>query len=148
MIGGTTHARAHPSGAPPAPPPPGPGTDRRPNERQLQAMSASAVDTPGAFSHEALFYAGPDDFAGQLAAFVREGVAAGEPVLVMVTADKIELLRSALGADADGVLFVDMAEAGRNPGRIISAWSDFARDHVEAGRRLRGIGETNWGGRG
>jgi anti-sigma regulatory factor (Ser/Thr protein kinase) len=110
-------------------------------------MSASAVDTPGAFSHEALFYAGPDDFAGQLAAFVREGVAAGEPVLVMVTADKIELLRSALGADADGVLFVDMAEAGRNPGRIISAWSDFARDHVEAGRRLRGIGEPIWADR-
>jgi anti-sigma regulatory factor (Ser/Thr protein kinase) len=68
-------------------------------------------------------------------------------VLVMVTADKIELLRAELGADADRVTFADMAEAGRNPARIISAWSDFAADHLAEGRPLRGIGEPIWAGR-
>jgi anti-sigma regulatory factor (Ser/Thr protein kinase) len=100
-----------------------------------------------AFSHEALFYAGARDFVRQLAPFVRDGVAAGEPVLVMVTADKIELLRTELGEDAGHVLFADMAEAGRNPGRIISAWSDFAAANAASGARMRGIGEPIWAGR-
>ena len=100
------------------------------------------------FSHEVLFYSGPRDFASRVGAFVREGVTAGEPVLVMVTADRIELLRDELGpADAVRVTFVDMGEAGRNPGRIISAWADFAADHLAAGRTLRGVGEPIWVGR-
>jgi anti-sigma regulatory factor (Ser/Thr protein kinase) len=102
---------------------------------------------PDRFSHEALFYAGPRDFALRTAAFVRGGLPAGEPVLVMVTADKIDLLRAELGPDADRVRFEDMGEAGRNPGRIISAWADFAEAHLAEGRRLRGIGEPIWAGR-
>jgi anti-sigma regulatory factor (Ser/Thr protein kinase) len=99
------------------------------------------------FSHEVVFYAGAADFAARTAGFVRQGVEAGEPVLVMVTADKIELLRAELGEAADGVSFVDMGEAGRNPGRIISAWADYAADHLAEGRPLRGIGEPIWAGR-
>ena len=102
---------------------------------------------PARFSHEALFYAGPRDFAQRTAAFVRGGLPAGEPVLVMVTADKIDLLRTELGPDADRVQFEDMGEAGRNPGRIISAWADFAEGHLANGRRLRGVGEPIWAGR-
>jgi anti-sigma regulatory factor (Ser/Thr protein kinase) len=107
----------------------------------------AVADTPLRFSHEALLYAGHREFAERCAAFVREGLDAGEPVLVMVTADKIELLRAELGESADRVSFVDMAEAGRNPGRIISAWGDFAAEHLAQGRRLRGIGEPIWAGR-
>jgi anti-sigma regulatory factor (Ser/Thr protein kinase) len=99
------------------------------------------------FSHEVVFYAGAGDFAARTAGFVRQGVAAGEPVLVMVTADKIELLKADLGEVADRVTFVDMGEAGRNPGRIISAWADFAAGHLAEGRTLRGIGEPIWAGR-
>jgi anti-sigma regulatory factor (Ser/Thr protein kinase) len=80
-------------------------------------------------------------------AFIREGLAAGEPVLVMVPGDKGELLRGELGAEADRVCIVDMREAGRNPGRIISAWSDFAAEHKAGGGRLRGIGEPIWAAR-
>jgi anti-sigma regulatory factor (Ser/Thr protein kinase) len=99
------------------------------------------------FSHEVMFYAGRREFAERCAAFIREGLAADEPVLVMVTADKIDLLRAELGADADRVSFADMADAGRNPARIISAWSDYAADHLATGRPLRGIGEPIWAGR-
>jgi anti-sigma regulatory factor (Ser/Thr protein kinase) len=99
------------------------------------------------FSHEALFYAGSRDFAERVAAFVREGIEAGEPVLVMVTADKIGLLEDELGADAARVSFADMGEAGRNPGRIISAWGDYAAEHLAQGRRLRGVGEPIWADR-
>jgi anti-sigma regulatory factor (Ser/Thr protein kinase) len=109
------------------------------------ATSHQARDTQ--FSHEALFYAGPREYVERNTAFIREGLAADEPVLVMVPGDKGDLLRAELGDQAERVCFVDMREAGRNPGRIISAWSDFAAEHGAGGGPLRGIGEPIWAAR-
>ena len=93
------------------------------------------------FRHEALLYRGRDEFVASVASFVLDGVAAGEPVLVVVDAPKIEALRQRLGPMAgDEVLFADMARVGTNPARIIPAWRDFL-DHRPDGRRLRGVGE-------
>jgi anti-sigma regulatory factor (Ser/Thr protein kinase) len=111
------------------------------------ASADSAHHRRERFSHEAVFYAGTQDFVAQISAFIREGLATDEPALVMVTADKIELLRAELGPDAAQVLFTDMGEAGRNPGRIISAWHDFAAEHLAQGRTLRGVGEPIWAAR-
>jgi anti-sigma regulatory factor (Ser/Thr protein kinase) len=86
-------------------------------------------------------YAGLDEFAAGMSAFIRDGVAAGEPTLVVVSAAKIERLRAELGADTEGVLFADMADVGANPGRIIPAWRDFVSAHAPGGHPLRGIGE-------
>jgi anti-sigma regulatory factor (Ser/Thr protein kinase) len=86
-------------------------------------------------------YAGLDEFSGHMGAFIRDGVAAGEPTLVVVSAAKIARLRGELGADAEGVLFADMADVGANPARIIPAWRAFVSEHAAAGRPLRGIGE-------
>ncbi|HEX2104001.1 MAG TPA: sensor histidine kinase [Solirubrobacteraceae bacterium] len=93
------------------------------------------------FRHEAVMYAGLDEFADRMSAFIRDGVAAGEPTLVVVSAEKIARLRAELGADAEGVLFADMADVGANPGRIIPAWREFVSAHATGGRPLRGIGE-------
>jgi anti-sigma regulatory factor (Ser/Thr protein kinase) len=65
----------------------------------------------------------------------------GEPMLVAVGARKIDRLRSALGPDAAGVLFVDMAVMGANPARLIPAWRDFVAERAFPGHALRGIGE-------
>ncbi|HKP90763.1 MAG TPA: anti-sigma factor RsbA family regulatory protein [Thermoleophilaceae bacterium] len=97
------------------------------------------------FEHEALLYAGDDEFVELTSGFVREGLAQGEPVLVMVGARKIGLLREALGADAGAVRFGDMEEVGCNPARIIPAWRDFADE--DADRPMRGVGEPIWAGR-
>ena len=75
---------------------------------------------PG-FRHEALLYSGRDDFLDRTLPFVLDGVARREPVLVAVDAAKSAAMRERLGAEADAVTFVDMAELGRNPGRIIPA---------------------------
>jgi anti-sigma regulatory factor (Ser/Thr protein kinase) len=96
------------------------------------------------FRHEALFYAGRDDFVRRTAAFLRDGVEAGEPALVVVDAAKIPLLREELGDAAAGVQFADMAEVGANPARIIPAWREFVTRNAPTGRRLRGIGEPIW----
>lgn len=106
-------------------------------------MTAATSDR--AFDHFALFYEGPEQFVARTAPFVREGVAGDEPVLVMTSAEKCERLAGELGRDAGAVEFRDMAEAGRNPARIIPAWRGFAERH--RGRRMRGIGEPIWAGR-
>lgn len=91
------------------------------------------------YRHAALFYAGRDEFVARLVPFIRDGVAAGEPTLVVVGAPKIDALREALGPDAEAVDFADMQDVGANPALIIPAWEAFVEAHP--GQSLRGIGE-------
>ena len=67
--------------------------------------------------------------------------------MVAVIAPRIDALRNALREDAERVHFVDMAELGRNPARIIPAWRDFVDTHSEDGQPVRGVGEPVWAGR-
>jgi anti-sigma regulatory factor (Ser/Thr protein kinase) len=96
----------------------------------------------GRFRHEAFFYAGRDEFLDGAAAFLREGAEAGHPTFAILSAPKIDALRSELNGHADRVVFADMAEVGANPARIIPVWRDFVDAHP--GRPLRGIGEPIW----
>ena len=98
-----------------------------------------------AFRHQALLYAGADGFLEGTVPFLRAGALAGDAMLVVVSAAKIERLREALGRHAARVTFADMSRVGSNPARIIPAWRDFVEAHP--GRRLRGIGEPIWAGR-
>src|SRR4051812_29013674 len=95
------------------------------------------------FHHEALFYAGDDRFLAGMLPFIRDGVRAGEPVMVALDQRKIDLLKAQLGGEADRVHFAEMHELGQNPARIIPAWARFVADHAEPAH-LRGIGEPIW----
>jgi anti-sigma regulatory factor (Ser/Thr protein kinase) len=108
--------------------------------------------TPGAavpveaFAHPALFYRGDDEYLAATSAFVRAGLAVGEPVAVSVPARNLALLRERLAEDAEAVTMLDMTQVGRNPGRIIpGVLRAFADTHP--GRRVRIIGEPIWAGR-
>jgi anti-sigma regulatory factor (Ser/Thr protein kinase) len=107
----------------------------------------AAVSSSTAFHHEAVFYAGDRQFVERSIAFIDEGLERDEPVLVMVGRRKLELLREALGTRADDVHFADMELVGRNPARIIPAWSRFVAEHAGGGGGMRGIGEPIWAGR-
>lgn len=100
------------------------------------------------FAHPALFYGDTRAYLAGTVPFVRAALAAGEPVAVVVPGEKLELIRDALGADGDGVRFLDMREAGRNPGRIIPGVLRAFADAQPPGRRPRIIGEPVWAGRG
>jgi anti-sigma regulatory factor (Ser/Thr protein kinase) len=106
------------------------------------------MSVAAAFRHEALLYAGDDDFVTSTGSFIRDGLTNDEPTLVVVSAKKIAMLKDSLGRDAQAVLFADMNNVGLNPARIIPAWRDFVAEHGVDGRRLRGIGEPIWKGRG
>ncbi|MEV4437023.1 sensor histidine kinase [Streptomyces sp. NPDC049555] len=98
------------------------------------------------FVHPALFYRDRSEYVAATTSFVRDGLAAGEPVAVAVPADRLALLREELGEAGGAVHFVDMEEAGRNPGRIIPrVLRAFADAHPQ--EHVRIIGEPVWSGR-
>jgi anti-sigma regulatory factor (Ser/Thr protein kinase) len=99
------------------------------------------------FKHDALLYAGLEEFLEGTVEFISDGLNRGEAVLAAVSAAKIEAIRGELGSDADAVLFTDILSIGRNPACIIPVWRRFVTDHVTPGRPARGIGEPVWRGR-
>jgi anti-sigma regulatory factor (Ser/Thr protein kinase) len=99
------------------------------------------------FRHEVLFYDGADDFLAGTMPVIRAALAGKEAVLVAARRSKLDLLFDALGKDAEGVTFADIADLGRNPSRIIPAWRDFLATQTADGKKVRGIGEPIWAGR-
>lgn len=102
-------------------------------------------DATVALEHDALLYAGMEEFVRGTSAFVLEGLRRDEPVMVAVPADRLPRLREALGAGADRVAFADMTVLGRNPARIIPALRAWLDQYP--GRRTRFVGEPIWAGR-
>lgn len=96
------------------------------------------------FLHEALYYFDLEEFLVGSLAFIREGLDAGQPVLVAVPEPRLGLLRSELGASGGPVTFVNMAEAGRNPNRLLPFGLAFADGHPG---RVRILGEPVFMGR-
>ena len=106
-------------------------------------MNATGVER---FAHPALLYRNDEEYLAGTVPYIRDGLAAGEPVAVAVPGANLRLIRDALGADAERVLLRDMTVAGRNPGRIIpTVLLAFADAHP--GRRVRLVGEPIWAGR-
>jgi anti-sigma regulatory factor (Ser/Thr protein kinase) len=99
------------------------------------------------FAHETLFYRDDTDFLAGVVPFVRDGLAEDAAVVVVEPRPRIDLLRDALGPDADAVRFLDMTEVGLNPARIIPLWTAAVTEHVSGGRPLRGVGEPAYPGR-
>lgn len=123
-----------------APAPPSGG-----RERGDDAMNAVA-ETAGPFVHPALFYRDEREYLAGVVPFVRKALAAGEPVAVAVPTENLRLLKAEIGA-GEAVRFLDMREAGRNPGRIIPGVLRAFADAQPPGTRVRIVGEPIWAGR-
>ncbi len=95
--------------------------------------------------HDALIYAGAEEFLVGTCAFIEEGLDADDAVMVAVPGSKLGAIRAALSHGADSVRLVDMHELGRNPGRILPEVRDWVGR--AAPRRCRFIGEPIWPGR-
>jgi anti-sigma regulatory factor (Ser/Thr protein kinase) len=101
----------------------------------------------GPFAHPALFYRDQREYLAGTVTFVRDALEAGDPVAVAVPAENLRLVRDALGERGRTVRFLDMREAGRNPGRIIPGVLRAFADAAPPGRRARIVGEPIWAGR-
>jgi anti-sigma regulatory factor (Ser/Thr protein kinase) len=90
--------------------------------------------------HEAFLYAGEREFHAGALPFIRDGIEAGEPVLVVLRADKAERLRARLDGDADEVYWAEPRQAsGHRPERFIPGWNRYL--HRRPGGQVRGLGE-------
>jgi anti-sigma regulatory factor (Ser/Thr protein kinase) len=94
-------------------------------------------------SHLGVLYVGEAEYLDVVTGFVDEGLSGGEPVMVAVPGAKVDLIRASL--HRRGAHFVDMAELGRNPGRIIPALHEFLHDNGASSCRF--VSETIWAGR-
>jgi anti-sigma regulatory factor (Ser/Thr protein kinase) len=109
----------------------------------------SRYGAPGdGFRHEAVLYAGVDGLVTSLVPWMRDGVDRDDMVVALVTGRSEDALREALGPARRGVHFADMAEAGRNPARLIALWHTMLGEMRAPGRPVRGVGEPVWPGRG
>lgn len=75
--------------------------------------------TDAGLVHEAMPYRDDAEFLSGTIPYVRAALDADHAVLVELPGARGDLVRDALGADAARVHFGDIAEHGRNPGRII-----------------------------
>jgi len=107
------------------------------------AWDGPALGGAGQYRHEAFFYKDLDHFVSGTRRFIDEAHDRNEPVLAVLSRPKIELLADDL-VNPHGVVFADMEEVGRNPARIIAAWSEFLRQHEGGAAQVHGIGEPIW----
>ncbi|HEX3489371.1 MAG TPA: sensor histidine kinase [Streptosporangiaceae bacterium] len=112
-------------------------------EREAGLRGAGASLVAGG-RHQALIGRDRAGWLSTAAAFIQEGVRRQEPACVGVSAAAGSRLRETVGGHPT-VDYFDMAEVGRNPGRIIPAMLDFAARHP--GRPLRYVSEPCWAGR-
>ncbi|GGW18443.1 anti-sigma regulatory factor [Streptomyces libani subsp. rufus] len=113
-------------------------------------MTTGTSETPcpaDPFVHPALFYGDAGEYLAGTVPFVRAALAADEPVAIAVPGDNLRLIQDELGADGATVRFLDMREAGRNPGRIIPGVLRAFADTQPPGRRVHIIGEPVWADR-
>ena len=96
------------------------------------------------YRHEALVHRGLDELVETTTGFVLDALEGDEPVVAAFAPRTLAPLRAAVGADAP-VHWLDMAELGANPGRIIPALQGFVEQHE--GRPVRAVGEPVWAGR-
>jgi anti-sigma regulatory factor (Ser/Thr protein kinase) len=109
--------------------------------------------TRPALIHEADFFSGTDDLLVRTVPFLREALAAGEPTLVMLHPQRAAAVRAALGADAEGICFLDKYSPSNraetdsnhrptwqgNPGSLIPKWRAFLAEQNRPW--VRGIDE-------
>jgi hypothetical protein len=122
------------------------GSDRA----RTGTTTAAQAKAHTGFAHEAFLYRGENEFVAGTVPFIQDAVALGQPVLVLFSEPKIQLLRSrleALGVDLNGVHFSDVTHDGHNPARLIPALFRFIAEQPNPSRPVRAIGESLWAGR-
>jgi anti-sigma regulatory factor (Ser/Thr protein kinase) len=73
--------------------------------------------------HNAFVYEGDDQYLDHAVGFLREGLAAGEGIVVANLPDRLAVIREGLGPDAARAIFVDVASLYTRPQRTVAAYA-------------------------
>ena len=110
-----------------------------------RALSHGVAPATSPFLHDALFFSSPDELAAAVVPFVRDGLAAGDAVVVTASPATADALRPTV--DDDRVRVVPWAEAyARRTPAAVTALRRLADALTATGaRRVRVVGETDFG---
>jgi anti-sigma regulatory factor (Ser/Thr protein kinase) len=99
------------------------------------------------FRHQGLPYESSESLLEQVTGFLGPALDREEPVLIAAQSDTLSGFRTAFIGNRTHIDLAPMEEVGRNPGRLISVWSDFLDQHGAVGRTVWGLGEPIYAGR-
>jgi CheY-like chemotaxis protein len=95
--------------------------------------------------HEALVYSSADELAAGTVPFLRQGLARGEHVLVILRKEGRAILRHALGDDAHRIEFADSVDWYRSPEHALEQYRRYLDDRLGRGAaRVRVVAEVVW----
>ena len=95
--------------------------------------------------HEALVYSSTDELVAGALPFMRHGLARGEHVLVVLREAGRNVLRHALGEEADRVEFEDAGAWYRSPEHAFRCYTQYIDERLERGAsRVRVVAEVVW----
>ena len=95
--------------------------------------------------HEALVYSSADELVAASVPFLRQGLAAGEDLLVVLRERSVGALRAALGDDATRVEFRDSVDWYRSPEHSVASYTRYLDEHLGRGvPRVRVVAEVIW----
>jgi anti-sigma regulatory factor (Ser/Thr protein kinase) len=98
-----------------------------------------------ALRHNAFVYESQDEYVARSAAFLREGLQAGEGAIVVNTQPGIAAMREALGSDAAGVTFVEFASVCTRPARTLAAYNRVYVEQLRKTPSVRAVAEVEFG---
>ena len=95
--------------------------------------------------HEALVYSSADELVAASVPFLRQGLATGDDLLVVLREHSAADLRVALGEDAARVEFRDSIAWYRSPELSVASYTRYLDEHLGSGTpRVRVVAEVIW----
>ncbi|MEA2361168.1 MAG: hypothetical protein QOD71_313 [Thermoleophilaceae bacterium] len=95
--------------------------------------------------HNAFVYQSDDQYTGQAAPFLEEGLSGGEAALVAGTRDRLALMRDALGSTSKHVTFLDIGSAYTRPARTLGVYAQALARELQHAPSVRALGEVQYG---
>ena len=98
-----------------------------------------------AIRHHAFVYESDEEYVAGTAAFLKEGLGAGEAAIVANTRDGLAMMRDALGADADRVAFVDVSSTYTRPAHTVASYYGTFLEQLQGAPSVRAVATGQFG---
>ncbi len=103
------------------------------------------VNSSAALRHHGFVYESDDEYVERSAAFLRDGLEAGEACIVSNTRDGLAIMRDALGPDADRVAFVDVSPVYTRPARAVATYYGTFCEQLRSAPSVRAVANGQFG---
>lgn len=109
------------------------------------AEAEERATSPVGLRHDAFVYESVDEYVARSAAFLRDGLEAGEGCVFAHTRDWIATMRDALGPDAERVTFADLSSTYTRPARAVAAYYGTFLAQLRKAPSVRALAEFQFG---